>query len=196
MISKSNLVFRVATFALLAVAIGGCTKSQQSDAQSTAAPLSQPTVAQPAVATAQPQSATTVAPAGSNAGLASSEGDKTGTKLVVNSLARGSGDTVTLRFTLVNNSAAQLFTGIFHGDGYHSSRDMSGVHLIDAVSKKKYFAIADTDGICLCSQGVDDIAPNSQAAVWAKFPAPPPSVTKITVEVPHFIPLENVPITQ
>ena len=203
MISKSNLVFRVATFALLAAAIGGCTKSQQSDAQSTAAPVSQPTAAQPAmataqpaVATAQPQSATTAAPAGSNAGLASSDGDKTGTKVVVHSLARSSGDTVTLKFTLVNNSAGQLYTGIFHGDGYHSSRDMSGVHLIDAVSKKKYFAIADTDGICLCSQGVDDISANTQAAVWAKFPAPPPSVTKITVEVPHFVPLDGVPIAQ
>ena len=203
MISKSNLVFRVATFALLAAAIGGCTKSQQSDAQSTAAPVSQPTAAQPAaataqpaVATAQPQSAATAAPA-SNAGIANTEGDKPGTKLVLNSLARGSGDTVTLRFTVVNNSDQGLaMYSMFHGNGYAGAYDVSGVNLIDPVAKKKYFPLADTDMVCVCSQSVDNIATKTQTALWVKFPAPPPSVSKITVAVPHFIPLDGVPITQ
>ena len=197
MISKSNLAFRVATFALLAAALGGCTKSQQSDAQSTAAPVSQPTAAQPAAATAQPQSAATAAPA-SNAGIANTEGDKPGTRLVLNSLARGSGDTLTLRFTVVNNSDASLnMYATFHGSGYGGSGyDVSGVNLIDPVAKKKYFPLADTDMICVCSQSVDSIATKTQTALWVKFPAPPPSVTKITVAVPHFIPLDGVPITQ
>jgi hypothetical protein len=197
MISKSNIAFRVATFALLAVALGGCTQRQASDAQSTAAPVSQPTAAQPAVATAQPQSATTVAPA-SNAGIANTEGDKPGTKLVLNSLARGSGDTVTLRFTVVNNSDQSLsMYATFHGSGYNGSGyDVSGVNLIDPVAKKKYFPLADTDMICVCSQSVDNIAAKTQTALWVKFPAPPPSVSKITVAVPHFIPLDGVPITQ
>jgi len=197
MISKSNLAFRVATFALLAAALGGCTKSQQSDAQSTAAPVSQPTAAQPAAATAQPQSAATAAPA-SNAGIANTEGDKPGTRLVLNSLARGSGDTVTLRFTVVNNSDQSLnMYSTFHGSGYNGSGyDVSGVDLIDPVAKKKYFPLADTDGICVCSQSVDNIATKTQTTLWVKFPAPPPSVTKITVAVPHFIPLDGVPITQ
>jgi len=197
MISKSNVAFRVATFALLAVALGGCTSQKQSDAQSTAAPVSQPTAAQPAVATAQPQSATTVAPA-SNAGIANTEGDKPGTKLVLNSLARGSGDTVTLRFTVVNNSDASLnMYATFHGSGYGGSGyDVSGVNLIDPVAKKKYFPLADTDMICVCSQSVDSIATKTQTTLWVKFPAPPPSVTKITVAVPHFVPLDGVPIAQ
>jgi hypothetical protein len=73
---------------------------------------------------------------------------------------------------------------------------MSNIHLIDTVSKKKYFPIADTDNNCLCSQDVDDIPPGSQTEIWVKFPAPPPSVTKIGIEVPHFIPFDDVPITQ
>jgi hypothetical protein len=196
MISKSNIAFRVATFALLAVALGGCTSQKQSDAQSTAAPVSQPTAA-PAIATAQPQSATTVAPA-SNAGIANSEGDKPGTRLVLNSLARGSGDTVTLRFTVINDSAQSLtMYATFHGSGYNGrGYDVSGVHLIDPVAKKKYFPLADTDGICVCSQDVDNIATKTQTTLWVKFPAPPPSVSKISVEVPHFVPLDGVPIAQ
>src|ERR1700676_982402 len=138
MISKSNLAFRVATFALLAAALGACTKSQQSDAQSTAAPVSQPTAAQPAAATAQPQSAATAAPA-SNAGIANTEGDKPGTRLVLNSLARGSGDTLTLRFTVVNNSDASLnMYATFHGSGYGGSGyDVAGVNLMHPRGKRK-----------------------------------------------------------
>jgi hypothetical protein len=212
MISKSNSAVWVASFALLAVAIGGCTKSEQATSQSTAAPASQPVAtqavvtataaAQPAAtaavaANAQPQSATAVAAAAPNGGVANSDGDQAGTKFVVNSLARGS-DVLTLKFTLVNESAALLQTGgRFGGAGYTNSyRDMSGVHLIDTVSKKKYFPLADTEKNCVCSHDVNDVAANSQTALWVKFPAPPASVMKITVEVPHFIPLDNVPITQ
>jgi hypothetical protein len=34
----------------------------------------------------------------------------------------------------------------------------------------------------------------SQASLWAKFPAPPDDVTKMTVVIQHFIPLEDIPI--
>jgi hypothetical protein len=203
MMSKSNAAIRVATFALLTVALGACTQNKQSDAQSTTAPAAQTAAAQPAAsaaadANAQPQSATTVAASTPNAAVASTDGDQAGTKFVVNSLARGS-DVLTLKFTLVNGSAALLETGgnRFAGSGYTNSfRDMSGIHLMDTVSKKKYFPLADTEKNCVCSHDVNDVAPNSQTALWVKFPAPPAGVTKITVEAPHFIPLDNVPITQ
>jgi len=201
MISRSNTAVRLAAFALLAFALGGCSGHQQSDAQSTAAPVSQPAAAQPVASAApdaatQPATATTVAAAAPNAGVASGDGDQTGTNLVVGALVRGS-DTLTLKFTLVNDSATPLLVGSrFDAPGYNAGRGraMSGVHLIDTVSKKKYFPIADTDGNCICSQDVDDIAPKSSASLWVKFPAPPASVTKISVQVPHFIPLDDVPI--
>jgi hypothetical protein len=212
MSSKSNPAALVAALALLAVAASGCSR-QASDAQSTAAPASQPAAAQataaaaqataapaqPAAATAaaaQAGSAATAAAAAPVAGIASSDGDKTGTKVVVTSLVRGS-DTVTLKLLLVNNSGAPLVTyDRFDASPYHGYRTMSNIHLIDTVSKKKYFPIADTDNNCLCSQDVDDIPPGSQTEIWVKFPAPPPSVTKIGIEVPHFIPFDDVPITQ
>jgi hypothetical protein len=82
------------------------------------------------------------------------------------------------------------------GSGYSGGSHAGGVTLVDTVSKKKYFALADTDKTCICSRDIDNVAPNTQVALWVKFPAPPPSVTKITVDVPHFIPLDDVPISQ
>jgi hypothetical protein len=216
MMSKRNPAIdratRVVVAALLAFAASGCSR-QASDAQSTAAPVAPPVAAQAtlapaavattgaqpdAVATlaAQPQAAATVAEAAPAAGIASSDGDKTGTRVVIDSLSRGS-DTVTLKFTLINDSSASL--GMFYelsGSGYSGGSTTAGVTLVDTVSKKKYFALADTDKTCICSRDIDNVAPNAQVALWVKFPAPPPSVTKITVDVPHFIPLDDVPISQ
>ena len=205
--TASSATVRMLAFTLLAAAAGGCSR-QASDAQSTAAPVSQvatalptvaPTAEQPAAAAttaAQPQTAATVAAAAPNAGIASSDGDKSGTKVVINSLSRGS-DTVTLKFTLINGAPTQL--SMFYeltGSGYRGGSDASGVTLVDTVSKKKYFALADTDTTCICSRDIDNMAPNTQDALWVKFPAPPPSVTKISVNIPHFIPLDDVPISQ
>jgi len=212
MTSKSNTAVWLGGFALLAMAIGGCTKQQQTDSQTTAAPVSQPAATAPAAAppaaaqpaataaadaNAQPQSAATGAAAPATAVVASADGDQTGTKFEVNSLVRGS-DVVTLKFSVVNDAAANLVTfGKFNDTTYHNSyRDVSGIHLIDTVSKKKYFPLSDTDKNCVCSHDVGDIAANSRASLWVKFPAPPAGVAKITVEAPHFIPLDNVPITQ
>ena len=204
---ERNIGVRFTASALLAVALGACSAHPQSGAQATAAPVSQPATAQPAAATAAPAAATfaplgqaatpTAAPAAQDAGVASSDGEKTGTKLVVNSLTRAA-DTLTLKFTLINNAAVSLgMSGAFQGSGYHGTyRDVSGIDLIDIVSKKKYFPLADTDGNCICSRDMDDIPPNSQAPFWVKYPAPPASTTKISVQVPHFIPLDDVPITQ
>lgn len=107
---------------------------------------------------------------------------------------------MTLKFTIYNNSNAPLYTGSrFKGDGYKedgvgASRSFSAIHLIDGVSKKKYFVVADSEGACLCSAGVDDIAAKTQVSLWANFPAPPENIQKITVEIPHFIPIDDVPI--
>jgi hypothetical protein len=215
MISNSNTALCVAAFVLLAVGIDGCTQRDQTDSKSTSAPASQPIATQPAAAqpavtaaaqpaataaadaNAQPQNATAVAAATSSAAVASTDGDQAGTKFVVNSLARGS-DVLTLKFSLVNDSTDLLQVGNrFGGSGYiNNYRDVSGIHLIDTVSKKKYFPLADTEKNCVCSHDVADITPNNRATLWVKFPAPPASVTKISVEAPHFIPLDNVPITQ
>jgi len=140
--------------------------------------------------------AATPAVSSSTEGIGSSDGEQTGTRVVITELKRA-GSTLTLKFTIYNDSNADLGTGgKFNGSGYNGNggRGFSGIHLIDGVSKKKYFVAADTDGNCLCSEDVIDIRPKTQVSLWAKFPAPPDNIQKITVQIPHFIPVEDVPI--
>ena len=68
------------------------------------------------------------------------------------------------------------------------------VHLLDAANKKKYLAIEDDAGKCVCSELKDDVVKGSRFNLWVKFPAPPAEVNKVSVVVPSFEPVE-VPIT-
>jgi hypothetical protein len=128
-------------------------------------------------------------------GIASADGEQAGTRVVITDLKRGGGS-VTLKFTIYNDSNSQLDVGSKFNDSknYKGFRNFSLIHLVDSANKKKYFAVADSDGNCVCSEGVDDIKPKSSANLWAKFPAPPDSVQKISVEIPHFVPMDDVPI--
>ena len=114
----------------------------------------------------------------------------------MNELKRTS-STLTLTFTAFNTSDKEFGTqGVFDGDTFGRFRHVGGIHLIDQESKKKYFVVTDSDGSVLCSNNIANIAPKSQITLWAKFPAPPPEVRKITVEIPHVVPIEDVAIVQ
>ena len=41
-----------------------------------------------------------------------------------------------------------------------------------------------------------DLAPGQQRLNWAKFPAPPPGSTKISISIPNFTPFEDAPVAQ
>ena len=118
------------------------------------------------------------------------DGEKPDTKVVVQQLKRGD-NSLTLRFTLVNDSD-QAITGIALSGRETWTTD--GVYLVDTIGKKKYETIHDSEGHCICSAKLNNFAPRSSVNLWAKFPAPPENVVKIGVNIPHFIPLDNVPI--
>ena len=122
----------------------------------------------------------------------STDGENAGTTAIVQSLKR-SGNAVTLRFTIVNDSNQSLSGNLLSG---HDTFTADGSYLVDTTGKKKYEIIRDSDGHCICSQRIPNFQPKSSANLWAKFPAPPDSVTKIGVNIPHFIPLDDVPITE
>lgn len=129
--------------------------------------------------------------------LASTDGDKPGIRVEVVELKRTSGDTVNLKFTMINDSDKDMSFSYDFGEG--STSDIStvaGAHLIDAAGKKKYFVVRDTEGACLCSRDLDSIKPKTRANLFAKFPAPPDDVQKITVVIPHFTPMDDVPISR
>ena len=168
---------------LAAVWLIGC-----SSAGSSAAPTPAPAPA--SAATAAPQPASPV-----NASAPSTQGEYPGITLTIQELKRSS-NVLTLKFVMANQSKQSFrLGGNFRETNGDSDFDsVGGVHLIDGTNKKKYFVVRDSDGACLCSRGVPMIDTGAQAALWAKFPLPPDDVQKITVEIPHFPPFEDVAI--
>ena len=129
--------------------------------------------------------------------LATADGERPGSRVEIQELKRVSGGTVMLKFALINDADQILNVGYDFGAG--STADygtVAGVHLIEPVGKKKYLVVRDTESKCDCSRGVKDIAAKSRANLWARFPAPPDGVDKITVVVPKFSPMDDVAISR
>jgi hypothetical protein len=180
-----------------------CAKKEQAASDSAAptpAPASSaatsstaPAPASTSAAAAPPAAATT------SSGIASADGEKAGTRVDVAELKRGSGGTVTLKMAFVNDSDKAIGFGYNFGDPDHEIRDhgsIGAVQLVDPVGKKKYFVARDSDGKCVCSTNIPDVGPHSRLSLWAKFPAPPDDVQKISIVIPHFQPLDDVPISR
>ena len=132
--------------------------------------------------------------------LATTDGEYPDVRVEVTELKRTSGDTLTLKFTIINDSSEEMnFSYDFGEEGKYGTIDFNsvgGVNLVDAAGKKKYLVLRDADGKCVCSRGLKGIEPSSRANLYAKFPAPPENVEKITIEIPHFIPMDDVPISK
>jgi len=181
----------VLAFALLV----SCGKKEESKSPASA-PSAPPAVAQPTpppVALA-PQAA---APAAGGPVLARSDGEQAGLSVEVTELKRGSGGTVTLKFAMVNNTKEKISFGGNYGAGGGNVDDytVSGTHLIDAVNKKKYLVVRDSERKCVCSRVESGIPVGERMNLWAKFPAPPDDVKVIAVMIPHFAPMDDVPIS-
>jgi hypothetical protein len=72
---------------------------------------------------------------------------------------------------------------------------VTGIYLIDGVNKKRYLVMRDTTGKCLCTDTLNRVAAMGSVTIWAKFPAPPATVTTVSAIVPTFLPLDAVPLT-
>jgi len=133
--------------------------------------------------------------AGAAEPVAKTDGEASGIRLEVQDLKVASG-VATLRFTVVNESDKQLNYSTMIDPSGGEGGTVDGVYLIDAANKKKYLVVRDADKHCLCSRKLEHFPPKSSANLWAKFPAPPESVQKVGVVVPHFIPMDDVPISR
>jgi hypothetical protein len=189
---------------VLTIALFACKKSETATS-STTSTVATATTATTATVAPVPQptatTATTVAVPPLTGAVASTESETPGVRIDVTELKRTSGGTINLKWVVVNNSAERFSrTSEFFGDRNVSAdhyHDVSGVHLIDPVNKKKYFVVTDAEKKCVCSKDIfDRLEPGTKANLWAKFPAPPPEVTKVTIEIPHFQPMDDVPISQ
>jgi hypothetical protein len=180
---------------ILLTSCSGQEVQQQAKPQEPAAKSAQPEPAKPA----QPAPvAVEPAPAAAPA-LAVAEGEVPGVKAEIHELKRTGGDTLTLKFSIANASAEDVNFGYDFaekGKDVIDFNSIGGVHLIDAEAKKKYFVVRDSEGQCACSRDLKGVNPGSRSQLWAKFPAPPENVQKISIVVPHFLPVEDVPISR
>ncbi|HET7710842.1 MAG TPA: hypothetical protein VFL80_02835 [Thermoanaerobaculia bacterium] len=138
------------------------------------------------------------APAAAPAGIATADAETPGVTAVVTELKRTSGGALSLKFTIVNASDKEHDFGYNYGESSRTGDygSIGGVHLIDEAGKKKYFVIRDSEGNCVCSRGLKGLPQGKSANLWARFPAPPEDVQKISIVIPHFSPLDDVPISR
>ena len=125
--------------------------------------------------------------------IATTDGETSGERLQVQVLKLASG-ALTLKFTIINDSDkdSRVLGSINSADAWTAD----GVYLVDAPGKKKYLVVRDAENHCVCSRGLPTLNAKSSINLWAKFPAPPDGVQKISVVVPHFIPMDDVPISR
>ena len=110
-------------------------------------------------------------------------------------------DTVTLEFVMVANDSAStspvrdLFAAPVDQGGTEERRiSVSGVTLVDQVNRKRHLVLRDTDGACLCTRFEGYVDANLRYPHSAQFPAPPEDVEQMTVQVPTFPAIDNVPL--
>jgi len=204
---KAVIRFFPPLFVIAFLIIQACGKKEepkqapQAPAPTAQAPQSAPAPEAPAPQAAAPAAPTPAAPAPqvtpAKAAIATSDGETPGARVEVQELKRVSGGTVMLRFTMINDGDKTLNVGYDFGAGSTSDiGTVGGVHLIEPVGKKKYLVVRDSESKCDCSRGVKDIAAKSRVNLWARFPAPPDNVEKIGVVIPHFSPMDDVPLSR
>lgn len=115
-----------------------------------------------------------------------------GIQVALLEVKRTSGDTVTVKWQYRNTGSERMEVSEMYS--HHAAE---GAYLIDAVNKKKYLVVRDAQNTPVSSDGRSNrIDPKATVTSWAKFPAPPADVTKITVNVKGVPPFEDVPVGQ
>lgn len=154
------------------------------------APAAAPSTTQ--AAAAPPAAAVSTAPAAASAGgsLQSQETNWPGVTAEVTEFRR-KGNTLTGKVRLTNKSAARVEVEIYWKE----------VSLVDAAGGKKYEVLKDEKGTFISSTraGWTDrwsewIEPATPQVIWMKFPAPPPEVKTITLQLPKTPPFDDLPI--
>lgn len=109
---------------------------------------------------------------------------------------RVSGGALNIRWRIINTvSQAGGLTGTAAKPiRYDLSWDQ--LYFIDPAENKKYQYLTDSAGKRILEVFYGDLAPGQQRLNWAKFPAPPASSSKITIQIPHFAPFDDVPVSQ
>ncbi|MFI1977346.1 hypothetical protein [Streptomyces wedmorensis] len=115
-----------------------------------------------------------------------------GLELTITSAERDPGGFLTVKGQLKNTSdSAATISSQTSGDETevmkHGS-SLGGATLVDAIGKKRYYVLRDTDGRPLTTTGLSLLSKKSTAAIFLQFPAPPANTTEVSFQLPTFEP--------
>jgi hypothetical protein len=99
---------------------------------------------------------------------------------------RVSGDALLVRWRIVNTGTKAITYDNFGWDEYY---------YIDPAGNKKYNYLT-IDGKRIMDPWWGSLPPGEQRVIWAKYPAPPPTSKRISLNIPKFTPFEDVPVSQ
>lgn len=176
---------------LVALAFVACSKKEEAAPASPAATQA-PQAAAPAAAPAQG------APMSVPAAIASATfSEDPALRCDLLEVKRVSGGALRIRWRVVNTAGAQP-QGLTATTpkSIHYTFDWEELYYIDPAENKKYGYLTDAEGNRILQVFRNDNLPaGQQRENWAKFPAPPATSTKISINIPRFPPFEDVAIT-
>ncbi len=140
---------------------------------------------QPAAADAAPASAVPAAPAASGVIASAQFANDPNLRCDLLELKRVSGGALLARWRIVNSGAKPIYYDFSWDDIYY----------IDPATNKKYNNLT-IDGKKILDIWSGSLAPGEQHMMWAKYPAPPPSSKRISLNVPKFTPFEDAPVSE
>lgn len=97
---------------------------------------------------------------------------------------RVSGGALLVKWRTTNTGQSNVYYDFSWDDLYY----------VDPAENKKYEYLKDSEGNRIIDVAWGTLKPGEQRSNWAKFPAPPPTSTKISLMLPKFPPLEDVPV--
>ena len=120
------------------------------------------------------------------------DGTEPGVRADILSLKRTEGGILTLRIAFANETGGEIKNKALPGGG-----NVENFQLVDFLNKRKYSVMRTSDGACLCTSlnPLTSSEPGKRI-LWAKFTAPPESVTRISLLLPEAEPLDDIPITK
>ncbi|MDX2296159.1 MULTISPECIES: hypothetical protein [Streptomyces] len=123
--------------------------------------------------------------------IALAKGQK-GLELSVTSAERDAGGFLTIKGELRNASGTTtIISSRLSGDETEvvkHGNSLGGATLVDAVGKKRYYVLRDTEGRPLTTSGLTNLGSGKSTAVFMQFPAPPASTTEVSFQLPTFEP--------
>jgi hypothetical protein len=131
-------------------------------------------------------------------GLGTNDHEVSGVEVTLMELKRTSGDTVTAKWRVTNKDKEkkQLSKATGWTDAYKLSFDS---YLVDPANKKKYLVLKDSSGKPIAAahgSGAIKLEGGKTISTWAKYPAPPAGVDKVSVYLPGVAPFEDVPLSK